>query len=151
MSLKLVRSVALGTAASVAAILALSFSTASQAQPDPDQPVYDSSSSVDSITVFAPRREHRAPDGSQIVHAQATKVVDISDLDLSTGWGQHLMRERIRRAATDVCHELDMQWTQGLYPMPEANDADCYRQAVNNAMASAPTAVAENDYDANNY
>jgi|HubBroStandDraft_1064217.scaffolds.fasta_scaffold169496_2 UrcA family protein len=151
MSLKLTRNVACGTAASVAAILALSFSTAPQAQPDPDQPSYDNSSSVDSITVYAPRRERRAPDGSQIVHAQALRVVDISDLDLSTGWGQHVMRERISRAATAACRELDMQWTQGLYPMPEANDADCYRQAVNNALASAPTAVAENDYDVSNY
>jgi UrcA family protein len=67
-------------------------------------------------------------------------VVDISDLDLSTGWGVHVMHQRIRAAAVDACNELNNQ--PGLYPTAASSDADCYHHAVRRAIADAQDAEA---------
>jgi UrcA family protein len=64
-------------------------------------------------------------------------VVNTSDLDLSTGWGVHVLRDRVERAAADACNELDNQWTVGLYPLPDENTTDCIRNAADRAMYQA--------------
>ncbi len=126
-----------GSLISAVAALGLSF-TAAQAQPYYDQP--DSYTYANGITVYAhPYHQERAPNGAPIETVQVARVVDVSDLDLDTGYGRHIMRERVRRAATDACHQLDMM--PGYLPAAGESDVDCYHRAVSDALANAPVAV----------
>lgn len=125
-----------GSLISAVAALGLSF-TAAQAQPYyDDQP--DAYSYAPGVTVTAPHRE-RSWNGAPIETVRVSRVVDVSDLDLGSGYGRHIMRERVRRAASDACHELDV--TPGFVPTADENDADCYHRAVDDALANAPTGV----------
>ena len=133
-----------GAAVSAIAALGLGF-TVAQAQPYYDNPDgYDSASGV---TVYAhPYHQERSPIGAPIETLQVSRVVPVDDLDLSTGYGRHIMRERVRRAASDACRELDAM--PGYVPAAGENDGDCYHRAVNDALANAPVAV---DTDYNGY
>jgi UrcA family protein len=123
------------------AALGLSF-TAAQAQPYDDQP--DTYAYASGVTVYArPYHQERSPIGAPIENVQVSRVVDVSDLDLSTGYGQQLLRERVRNAATDACHALDMM--PGYVPADGENDVDCYHRSVNDALANAPVGV-DTDY-----
>ena len=134
----------------VSAVAALGLGlTAAQAQPYYDQypdnyqspDAYDTASGV---TVYAhPYRQERAPNGAPIETVRVSRVVPVDDLDLSTGYGRHVMRERIRRAATDACHELDTM--PGFVPAAGESDVDCYHRAVDDAMAQTGDAV-DTDY-----
>lgn len=125
--------------AAVCAVAAMGFAAApAVAQPYYGSPSYsDQAATVGGVTVTAPRRYERTFTGAPIQHVWASRVVPISDLDLSTAWGVHRLRHRVERAAASACSELDMQWTVGLYPL-NSNDADCYHRAVDHAMAAAP-------------
>lgn len=135
-----------GSVISAVAALGLTF-TAAHAQPYYDQypDTYNyTDANGDGITVYAhPYHERRAPNGAPIERLTASRVVPIDDLDLSTGYGRHVMRERVRRAATEACHDLDMM--PGYVPDVGENDADCYRRAVDDALANAPV-VRNTDY-----
>ena len=133
------------------AALGLSF-TAAHAQPyydDYPQPYNndypsDAYTTANGVTVYAhPYHQERAPNGAPIETLQASRFVDISDLDLDTGYGRHVMRQRIERAATEACHQLDT--TPGYVPDVGENDVDCYHRAVNDALANAPV-VRDTDY-----
>jgi UrcA family protein len=127
-----------GTVASAVAALGLSLSTA-QAQPYYDQYPSDAYtySTDNGVTVYArPYRQERSYNGAPIERLSASRVVDISDLDLDSGYGRHIMRERIERAATDACRDLDT--LPGYVPDVGENDVDCQRRAVNDALANGP-------------
>ena len=94
----------------------------------------DQSARVGEIIVRPTYRNERAFNGAPIVVAHATRIVDVSDLDLSTGWGQHVLYRRVTNAAADACNQLDMDWTMGLYPTGDDSDADCVHRAVYRAM-----------------
>ena len=144
MSPQLSRGFLRGSMACAAAALGLTFAAGAQAQPYYDQPDPSyASSDVGGLTVIAPRHRERTWNGAPIVNVSASRVVDISDLDLSTGWGVHVMHQRIHAAAADACNELDTQWTQGLYPTADSSDVDCYHRAVRDStMPSARDAEA---------
>ena len=130
-----------GSLISAVAALGLSFTTA-QAQPYYEQP--DAYTYANGVTVYAhPYRQERAPNGAPIENVQVSRVVDVSDLDLDSGYGRHIMRERVRRAATDACHELDLM--PGYVPAAGESDVDCYHRAVRDALANAPVGV-DTDY-----
>jgi UrcA family protein len=125
-----------GSLISAVAALGLSF-TAAQAQPYyGDEP--DAYSYAPGVTVTAPHRE-RSSIGAPIETVRVSRVVDVSDLDLGTGYGRHIMRERVRRAATDACRDLDLM--PGYVPVADESDVDCYHRAVDDALANAPTGV----------
>jgi UrcA family protein len=148
-----------GSAVSAVAALGLSF-TAAQAQPyyddysdtyapapddtyapAPDAYAYDT---APGITVYAhPYRQPRASNGAPIVHMTASRVVPIDDLDLGTGYGRYVMRQRVERAAVDACRDLDT--TPGYVPDVGESDVDCQRRAVADAYAAAPV-VRDSDY-----
>ncbi|HEX3916978.1 MAG TPA: UrcA family protein [Caulobacteraceae bacterium] len=100
---------------------------------------YDTSATVGGVTVMAPRRVEHTATGAEVVITSASRVVDTSDLDLSTFAGMHELHSRVVAAAADACNDLDNQTTMGLYPL-DGNDADCEHRAVDDAMAqvSAP-------------
>ena len=122
----------LGGCAALAATFGLSFAPA-HAQPSYD----DNSYQTGGITVYARPYYGRTPSGAPIVVAHATRVVDTSDLDLSTSWGVRALRDRIERAAYQACNDLDNQYTMGLYPLADDSDADCEANATADAMAQA--------------
>jgi UrcA family protein len=134
-----------GSVISAVAALGLSF-TAAQAQPYYDQYPSDAYSypADNGVTVYAhPYRNERARNGAPIERVSVSRTVDVSDLDLDTGYGRHLMRERIQRAAVDACNELDR--LPGYVPDVGENNADCTRRAVNDAIANAPV-IRDTDY-----
>jgi len=134
------KSVLLGSIAAAAA-LGLGFAVA-HAQPYDNGPAYgdEQPSTTGGLTVYAPRHHYRTWSGAPIVRVRASRVVDASDLDLSTGWGMHELRNRVERAAADACDSLDRQWTRGLYPLADDSDADCYVNAVDDAMSQVEPA-----------
>jgi len=95
---------------------------------------YDTSATVGGVTVLAPRRIGHTASGAEIVIASASRIVDTSDLDLSTGAGMHELHSRVVSAAADACDELNNRASEGLYPL-DGNDADCQHDAVRNAMS----------------
>lgn len=123
------------------AVAALGLAAASPAQPY-DEPTYDQGASdytTGDIVVQAPRyRQERSFNGAPIVWARASRVVDYSDLDLSTRWGVNRLHRRVERAAFDACDELTHQEIAGLYPVDDPNNVDCVHRAVADAMAHAP-------------
>jgi UrcA family protein len=138
MASDLTRRILRGSVISAVAALGLSF-TAAQAQPYYDEYPSDAYaySTANGVTVYArPYRSERAPNGAPIERVSVSRTVDVSDLDLDSGYGRHIMRERVQRAAADACNELDR--LPGYVPDVGENDADCQRRAVNDAMANAP-------------
>lgn len=129
-------------ASTACAVAALGLAAApAQAQPyydQYDQPAYsDNGATVGGLVVTAPRHYERTYSGLPIERLTAARVVNISDLDLSTGWGVHELHARVVRAAADACDQLDSAWTMGFYPV-NGNDADCQARAVDHAMRAAP-------------
>ena len=120
----------------VSAVAALGLSFAAQALPY-DYQYPDAYTTASGVTVYAhPYRQERSPIGAPIETLQVSRVVPVDDLDLNTGYGRHIMRERVRHAASDACRELDAM--PGYVPAAGENDTDCYHRAVRDALASAP-------------
>jgi UrcA family protein len=128
----------IGVAAAALAIAALAGAGSAQAQPygydDPDYaaappPAYDADATVGGLTIYAPRSYERSAIGAPIETVRESRVVPTDDLDLDTGWGAHVLRVRIQRAAGDACRDLDYR-----YPAAGAEGPDCYRTAVRHAM-----------------
>jgi UrcA family protein len=88
--------------------------------------------------VIAPRRQERSAIGAPIDVVSASRVVDTSDLDLSTGWGVDALHARVERAAADACEQLDNE--PGYVPV-DGDDADCQHRAVRDALAQTPIGV----------
>ena len=145
-----------GSMACAAAALGLALAGGGHAQPydqkdygPPDQgpPAYDDGAPyAGGVTVIAPSRHEQSASGAEIDTLTATRVVDVSDLDLSTGWGVHELHARVERAAADACNQLDNE-PAGYVPV-DGNDVDCQHRAVRDAMARAPIGV---DADYNGY
>jgi UrcA family protein len=148
-----------GCAATAAATLGLSFASQAAAQPYYDEPAYDqpapasdygtdTAAEVGGITVTPDYGRERDVNGIPTERVYASRVVPISDLDLSTGWGVHVLHDRVARAAGDACRQLDNEWPQGLSPI-DSNDGNCKTRAIRHAMAEAPITYSgyDDDYD----
>ena len=98
---------------------------AAQAQP------YDyGTSNVGGVTVYAPRVVGRSSIGAPIVLARESRFVRVADLNLATGWGAHVLRDRIHQAAREACDDLDARYGGTEDQAPD----DCVRSAVRAAM-----------------
>jgi UrcA family protein len=140
MSVKLSRGVICGSIACITAAMGFGFTAPAQAQPYYDEPTYaDQGAEVGGLIVTAPYHRERTYNGMPVERVTASRVVDISDLDLSTGWGVHELRARVQRAAVEACDEVDRAWVIGRYPLD--SDSDCYHDAVRRAMRDAPISV----------
>src|SRR5579871_478297 len=112
-------------AACAAAALGISFAPAVHAQPAYDNGYYadDYAPAVPEITVRPTRRFERSEIGAPIVWARSSRIVDASDLDLSTDWGRRALYHRVSDAAWDACNDLD-SGAMGLYPVDDPNGVD---------------------------
>jgi UrcA family protein len=79
-------------------------------------------------------------------------VVYVGDLDLTTGYGQQIMKHRVRATARDVCRELGEGPNNGSPIVPSCDD-EAYRSArtqmrvaVNRAFESRAYAYATESY-----
>jgi UrcA family protein len=144
-----------GCAATAAA--ALGFVAPAGAQPYDDQPgAYaapdygqDTAAEVGGVVVRPSYRPDQTFNGIPSERVYAQRVVPIDDLDLSTGWGVHVLHARVVRAASEACNQLDEQWPQGLYPI-DSSDGDCEARAIRNAMRDAPISYSRYDRDFDN-
>jgi UrcA family protein len=117
--------------------MTLGVSSIGYAQPSYDDSDYaNQAPAVGEITVRPTFRHERTYNGAEIVVARASRVVDVSDLDLSTDWGQRVLYRRVTHAAADACDDLDNDWVMGLYPTADDSNADCVHRAVDRAMRS---------------
>jgi len=125
-------------AGAACAAMSLGMGAVVHAQPSYDDTDYavDQAPTVGEITVRPSYRHERSDIGADIVVARESRVVDVSDLDLSTDWGQRTLYHRVTNAAADACNDLDSGI--GLYPTGADSDADCVHRAVDRAMRAAP-------------
>ncbi len=96
---------------------------------------YDDSRYVDEegLTVTAPRHIGRSAIGADIDEVSASRTVRYDDLDVDTGYGAHVLKVRIERAARDACDQLDRD-----YPYTADSDShDCYSAAVRDGLHDA--------------
>ena len=125
-------------AACAAAAFGITVAPVVHAQPDYDTGYYadDYAPSVPEITVRPTHRHERSEIGAPIVWARSSRIVDVSDLDLSTDWGRGELYHRVSDAAWDACNDLD-SGAMGLVPVDDANGVDCHHRAVRRAMRDA--------------
>jgi UrcA family protein len=74
--------------------------------------------------------------GAEIDTVRTQRVVYARDLDLDTRWGQHALKRRIERAASDACDYLDSH-----YVTVDSESRDCIKDAVSDAMEQAEAMV----------
>jgi len=100
---------------------------------------YAAPPTVGEVIIRAPyRRSERDPaTGAPIERVSASRVVNYSDLDLTTDWGVHELHYRIVRAAQDACDSIDRH-----YDVMEPGDRECVANAVRDAMHQAPVGYA---------
>ncbi len=101
---------------------------------------------VNEITVIAPgvhrRTVGRSDSGIPIEELTASRVVDISDLDLSRQQDVDTMDYRVRMAALRACGALEREYPQSLYPSYPSGDDDCVTRATNDGVRQEHEAVA---------
>ncbi len=131
-----------GSAAVTLGALSL-ISVAPASAQDYGQSYYDNSTDVGGLTVTAPRRQERSFNGAPIERVAVSRHVNVSDLDLGTNEGMHVLKVRVRYAARSACDELDNAWVAGYVPAADQQD-NCYRVAVRRAMRNAEMAYAAN-------
>ncbi|HWA90610.1 MAG TPA: UrcA family protein [Rhizomicrobium sp.] len=97
----------------------------------------------ETIEVIAPRFNfERRPVGAPPGRLSLSQAVSYNDLDLRTRSGAHELRMRVRDTAQEVCARLAEE-----YPVKQAPGTNCYKTALDDAMARADTAIR----DARNY
>jgi UrcA family protein len=131
----------------LAAATFLAFAAPAVAQDYGYDTSYENSAGED-VVVTAPRYSpERSPIGAPYRYVSMSKGVYVGDLDLRSGYGIHVMRDRIRKTARRMCRQLDMR-----YPISAPDSPDCYRNAMNNAMYRANVAIAQlRGYDDDRY
>jgi UrcA family protein len=117
--------------------LALAASSAGAQDYNDSAPAYRSTS-TEEVVVAAPRNrvERSGTTGAPIVDVALQRPVRFDDLDLRTEGGAHMLRERVRFTAQRLCRDLDRR-----YPITVSGGPSCYREAVDDAMEQAETAI----------
>jgi UrcA family protein len=102
------------------------------------------------ITVTPPYVQHRtigrSYTGAPIEELSLSRVVDLSDLDLSRWSDVQMLDSRVRQAAYSACNQLNREYPESLYPSyqsSQSSDRDCVVRATNEGMAQARFAVAQ--------
>jgi UrcA family protein len=67
-----------------------------------------------------------------------SQPVQFADLNLCTGEGAAVLRERVRIAANNVCKQLE-----GMYPHAMPGSTSCYHDAVDNGMTQVNNAIGD--------
>lgn len=97
------------------------------------------------VIVRSPRRTpQRSAIGAPIVNVAFSRSVRFDDLDLRTGWGVHVLRDRIGRTARTLCRDLDDRYPVSYDGSDSSSwpvDSRCYRDAVADAMEQARPAI----------
>jgi UrcA family protein len=115
-----------------------------EAQPAyPPPPAYRT---VEQMTIIAPgvhrRTVGRSDTGIPVEELSLSRVVDISDLDLSRQQDVDMMDYRVRMAALRACGALDREYPQSLYPSYPSSDDGCVTRATNEGIEQERQAVA---------
>jgi UrcA family protein len=96
------------------------------------------------VTVEVPRHQERdSATGAPIENIALSEPVRFDDLDLATEEGAHVLRDRIRRTASQLCRRLGEN-----YVSSSSDGSHCYRDAVDEAMEQADGAIADARADA---
>lgn len=84
----------------------------------------------------------RSSTGAPIHDVSTQRVVNFADISLTTPSGRAVLETRIRDAARSACSELEQK-----YPVAAAGEspANCYNEAVDDAIAEARKAIAAAD------
>jgi UrcA family protein len=131
----------------VAGLAAIGLAATAPGQVARAQPYDYSTASGGQVTVYAPRVERDPATGADIDVVHESRAVYYGDLDLNSRHGVRVLSDRIERAASDACQDLDN--APGLTVIGSESDSDCIGRAVYRAMAQAPIAedVAYRGYD----
>jgi len=120
-----------GAGLALAGACACLFALPASAQPGPYD--RDDAAGVGGVTVYGPHRYARQPTtGAWVRMDSISRVVELSDLDLSTHDGARIAKARIARAARAVCQDV-----QDAYPNDVDPETGCYATAVRDGLAQA--------------
>lgn len=90
----------------------------------------------ENVVIYAPRfHVERGHLGGPIETASMSEPVRYDDLDLTTAWGAHELRSRVRFTAAALCRHLD-----ALYPVG-VDSTPCYKTAVEDGLLRADRAI----------
>jgi len=100
-------------------------------------------SATEEITVTGPRyHQKRGEYGEPEKNVALSGAVRFDDLDLRTGHGAYMLRERVKTTARTLCRQIDAQ-----YIVDDTQGGHCYRDAVDEAMYRADRAIADARYN----
>lgn len=88
---------------------------------------------LEEVTVLAPRitgEQRNSPPYGKTVVAHKSAIVNLSDLDISRTADMHEVRNRVEKAATRVCKQLEDE-----LPFGQPSTPVCIERAVSDAMA----------------
>ena len=115
-------------------------------QPSPAYPPETTYRTVEQMTVIAPgvhrRTVGRSDTGIPVEELSLSRVVDVSDLDLSRWEDVQAMDYRVRMAALSACNALDRAYPQSMYPTYPSEDDHCVARAINEGVDQEHEAVA---------
>ena len=98
------------------------------------------------MTIIAPRVQRRtvgrSDTGIPVEELSLSRVVDVSDLNLSRQQDVDAMDYRVRTAALRACDALDRAYPQSLYPSYPSGDDGCVARATNEGVEQEREAVA---------
>jgi UrcA family protein len=100
-------------------------------------------STTEEITVTGPRyHQKRGEYGQPEKNIALSRAVRFDDLDLRTGRGAYMLRERVKMTARTLCRQIDTQ-----YIVDDTQGDHCYRDAVEDALYHADRAIADARYN----
>jgi UrcA family protein len=76
--------------------------------------------------------------GEPLMLTSISQQVYFDDLNLRTGRGAHILKQRVRLTARMLCRELDER-----YPVTADDSPPCYSAALEDSMYQANRAIAE--------
>jgi UrcA family protein len=96
------------------------------------------------VTVFAPYLIQKTAIGSTrapIMVVTITRAVSYHDLNLKTVEDVTTLETRVKRAAHDICRELDRRYPKSVY-VPLSGEKNCAQFAANSTMMQVKELVA---------
>ena len=111
----------------------------------PTVPATAQQSASEAITVRAPVKREREPSAQGVnprMQLVSQVAVDVSDLDLRTGYGRAVLDARVRLAADEACDLLDaIDPPAGVGASMNPDGGDCRHLAAKNAHADVRRAI----------
>lgn len=125
-------------AAGVFALASFSANAQDYGRHDSDRDAYQNTAD-ENVEINGPRvGKSRGKLGEPLILTSISQPVYFDDLNLRTGRGAHILKQRVRLTARMLCRQLDER-----YPVTADDSPPCYSAALDDAMYQADRAIAD--------